>query len=171
MQMSVHRQRPTTSISEYRVEKMRAPATLTLSNGAVVSGYVFVSEASPTHAGRERIKDVLNAELGFFPFEVVDEAGTRTALFHREHVVLVTLAGNDEQRQDPGLEVATKREVTMLLTSGGRLTGYVRIFRPRGRDRLSDFARSPELFKYLETPDATVIFNTKHVLELMETPE
>jgi hypothetical protein len=44
----------------------------------------------------------------------------------------------------------------------------VRIYRPQGSDRLSDFARSPEQFLYLETPDATYLVNARHLIELVE---
>src|SRR5688572_33236053 len=55
--------------SEFRVEKSRADATLTLSNGTSVHGCFFISGTSRTHAGPEGVKDVLNSEAGFFPFD------------------------------------------------------------------------------------------------------
>ena len=64
-------------LSEFRVEKSRAEATLTLSNGASVRGCFFVAGSSRTHAGPERVKDVLNGETGFFPFEVTAAGRTR----------------------------------------------------------------------------------------------
>jgi hypothetical protein len=56
----------------------------------------------------------------------------------------------------------------MLLSNGARLRGSVRIFRPQGRDRVSDFARAEETFRYLETANATYLVNFRHVLELVE---
>jgi hypothetical protein len=43
--------------------------------------------------------------------------------------------------------------------------------RPRGRDRLSDFARSGESFRYIEIPGATLIVNVAHIIELSEMTE
>ena len=88
------------SSSQFRVEKERVQATLTLANGAEVPGAFFVAEFSATHAGQERIHDVLNAESGFFPFEVAGPDGARTVMYNRDHVVLVALGNVDEARRD-----------------------------------------------------------------------
>ena len=154
--------------SEFRVEKARALATLTLSNGMLLRGSFFISGNSRTHAGPEGVKDVLNAEKGFFPFEVDRRGGSDTVLLNREHIVFLELNDRSEARRDPGYDVATERIVTMLLSNGVRLRGSVRVFRPKGRDRLSDFARVEETFRYLETERATYIINVRHILELAE---
>lgn len=154
--------------SEFRIEKARTEATLTLSNGEQIAGCFFVSGGSATHAGPERIRDVLNAEAGFFPFEVSGPQGRLTRLYNRRHVVVVAMAGTDEAQSDPGYELATKRTVSMLLSDGLRLGGVVSVYRPQGRDRLSDFARSPERFQYLESGGATYLVNVAHLLELTE---
>jgi hypothetical protein len=158
-------------MSEYRVEKTKAAAILTLSNGAIVCGCFFVAGSSATHEGPERIADVLNAEEGFFPFEVIGPEGTRTALYHRCQVMLVALENDREPQGDPGYAVATRRWVSMLLSNGSRVSGAVRVYRPPGRDRLSDYARSRETFRYLETPTDTLLVNIAHVIELTETEE
>jgi sRNA-binding regulator protein Hfq len=155
-------------ISEFRVEKSRAGATLMLSNGMCMQGHFFVAGNSRTHAGPEGVKDVLNAEDGFFPFEVEDCGNSDTVLLNRDHVVFLELADIAEARRDPGYDVATERIVTVLFSNGVRLQGAVRVFRPQGRDRLSDFARAQETFRYLESDDATYVFNVRHVIELVE---
>jgi hypothetical protein len=155
--------------SEFRIEKERTSATVTLSNGCSVCGSVWVLGGSSVNSRPERVKDVLNAEPGFFPFEVTNSGKAETVLFHRDHVVCVTLPTTHEPTHDPGYEVATTRTVVMLLSTGKRLQGAVRVYSPRGRDRLSDFARAREQFRYLELPDSTIIFNSRHVLELVET--
>ena len=40
----------------------------------------------------------------------------------------------------------------MLLSNGGRSKACVRVYQPTGRDRLSDYARAPQVFHYVETP-------------------
>jgi len=154
--------------SELRVLKERMAATVTLSNGRLAHGRVFVSGFSATHSGPERVKDVLNGEPGFFPFEIDETAGARTVLFNRDHVVMVDLESDDELRQVPGYEHATRRTVSMLLATGERLDGLVRVQRPRGRDRLSDHAREGEQFCYLEGPNRTLIVNMHYVLEMTD---
>jgi hypothetical protein len=156
------------AFSEFRVEKARIEATLTLSSGAAVRGCFFVAGSSRTHPGPERIKDVLNGESGFFPFEVAGNTGTATVLYNREHLVMAKLADRSEARTDPGYDIATVRTITVLLSNGTRLRGTVRVYQPQGRDRLSDFARGAETFRYLEAEGDTYLFNVRHVLELAE---
>ena len=155
-------------ISEFRVEKSRVEATLTLSNGTSVPGCFFIAGNSRTHAGPEGVKDVLNGETGFFPFDTRCTDGSRTVLYNRDHIVFVALADKAEPLRDPGYDVATQRTVAMLMSNGTRLHGAVRVFRPQGRDRLSDFTRAAETFRYLEAEHATYIINIHHLVELKE---
>ena len=158
-------------VSEFRVEKSRRNANITLSTGEIVAGCFFVSGSSAHGPGPERVVDILNAEGGFFPFEVHDDTGSRTVLYNRDQVVTIELADR-EARLDPGYDVATRREVSLRLSNGRRLTGSVRVYRPEGRDRLSDWARHPDRFRYLETgsdDEGTVIMNVAHVIEINET--
>lgn len=152
--------------SEYRVEKKRADAELVLTTGATVRGCFFLWTSSQTHAGPERVGDLLNEQTGFFPFQL--ETG-ETALYNRAHIVIVRLPPQIlEVQLEPGYEVATKRVVSMLLSTGDRVAGTVSVYRPAGRDRLSDYARSDEAFRYVETGDHTVIVNSAHLVELRE---
>ena len=79
--------------------------------------------------------------------------------------------GTAEVTLDPGYDVAATRRVRMVLSTGAVVEGVVRIYRPAGRDRLSDYGRSPEAFRYVETANATVIVNLSHIVELRETTE
>jgi hypothetical protein len=159
-------------VSEYRVEKRRAQAALTLTTGATVRGCFFLAGSRASHGGPERVADLLNAEMGFFPFELNANGRPCTVLFNRTQLVVVTLLEDTIEAQlDPGYSVATERQVRMLLSSGSTVHGRVRVYRPPGRDRLSDYARLSETFRYVETADATLIVNSAHIVELRETSE
>ena len=159
-------------MSEFRVEKRRAAAELTLSSGGRVRGWFFLSGSSATHAGPERVADLLNAETGFFPFEVPSGNAADTVLINRPHVIAVKLLEQTTEAQlDPGYVVATERQVRMLLSNGALVSGAIRVYRPQGRDRLSDYARSPEMFRYVESPKATYVVNSAHIVELRELTE
>jgi hypothetical protein len=159
-------------VSEFRVEKRRAEAVLTLTTGATIRGCFFLAGARATQAGPERIGDLLNAETGFFPFELNGQVAPHTVLYNRAQVVFVTLVdATVEVALDVGYSVATERDVQMLLSNGRSVAGHIRVYRPSGRDRLSDYARLPEAFRYVETADATVIVNCAHIVELRETSE
>jgi hypothetical protein len=159
-------------VSEFRIEKRRAEAALTLTTGTTVRGCFFLFGSSASHSGPERVADLLNAETGFFPFELNADAAPHTVLYNRNQVVLVTLLEETiESQLDPGYSVATERAIRMILSSGQTVVGRVRVYRPSGRDRLSDYARAPEIFRYVETAEGTVIVNADHIVELRETTE
>jgi hypothetical protein len=159
-------------VSEFRIEKRRAEAELTLTTGAPIKGCFFLSGLRATFAGPERIADLLNASGGFFPFEVHDDSSPHTVICNRSQLVLVTLLDTPiEAQADPGYSVAKEREVRIALSTGRIIDGRVRIYRPSGRDRLSDYAREPEAFRYIETGDGTVIVNSAHIVEMRETSE
>jgi hypothetical protein len=157
-------------VSEFRIEKRRTHAVLTLSTGTVVYGCFFLAGSRPSHGGPERVADLLNGENGFFPFEFAADDGLRTALFNRAQVVEIRLLDDEgEPRLDPGYAVATEREVRMLLSIGRMVEGRVRVYLPTGRDRLSDYARAPEVFRYVETAEGTLIVNSAHIVEFQES--
>ena len=153
--------------SEFRVEKQRVDALITLSNGDSAPGHFFVAKASAHTTGPERVGELLNAEPGFFPFETLDGPRTRTVLYNRRQVIMVALTEN-EARRDPGYDVATERFVSVLLSNGNRVTGSIRVYRPEGRDRLSDWARHADTFRYIEMGETTLLVNIAHVIEVCE---
>ena len=159
-------------MSEFRVEKRRAEAELTLSTGTRVKGAFFLAGSSAGHAGPERVGDVLNGEEGFFPFELAGDGTPRTVLVNRAHVTTIALPPSVIEAQlDPGYDIATKRRVSILLSTGTRVAGTVSVPRPIGHDRLSDYAHVGEVFRYVETSDHTLIINSAHIVELLEIAE
>jgi hypothetical protein len=153
--------------SDYRVEKARTNAIVTLSTGESAHGYFFISKASARLAGPERVGELLNGDEGFFPFEISEGSYNRTVLYNRDHVVVVMLA-DQEARRDPGYEIATRRTISIMLSNGRRLMGSVRVYQPEGRDRLSDWARQGDGFRYVETDEGTFLVNLIHVIEVSE---
>jgi len=58
--------------------------------------------------------------------------------------------------------------VSILLSNGRRLDAFVRVARPVGRDRLSDWTRSPEVFRYVESGTSVLIVNAEHIVAFIE---
>lgn len=152
-------------MSEFRIEKRREMAEVTLVTGATVSGVFFLAGSSHLHSGPERVGDVLNLETGFFPFELDGE----TSLISRAHVLKVALPPQlIETQLDAGYDVATRRHIKILLTTGESITGDIVVFRPAGHDRLSDYAQIDERFRYVELADRTLLVNSAHIVALTE---
>ena len=157
-------------MSEFRIEKRRAETELTLATGATVRGCFFLAGSRATRTGPERVFDLLNAEKGFFPFERHGGTSAQTVLYNRSQLVLVALLEETvEALVETAYDVAKTQEIHMVLTTGRTVVGRVRVYRPVGHDRLSDYARAPEAFRYVETSGATLIVNTEHIVELRET--
>lgn len=155
-------------MSEFRVEKRRETADVTLVTGATMSGVFFLAGSSQLHTGPERIGDIMNFEPGFFPFESAGE----TSLINRAHVLKVVLPTlMIEAQLDSGYDVATRRCVKVLLTTGETITGHIVVYRPPGHDRLSDYAQIEERFRYVELADRTVLVNSAHIVALAEVTE
>lgn len=156
-------------MSQFRIDKQRARAELTLTNGASLLGSFFLAPSRRTSAGQERVADLLNAEAGFFPFELAGERATVTVLVNRTHLIVVRLMDNRmEVRMDPAYDVAVVRRASLSLANGATLTGSVRVYHPEGRDRLSDFVRSAETFLYIEGDDDTFIVNAAQIVQIEE---
>lgn len=154
-------------MSQFRVEKRRAEAELALASGDCLRGCFFLAGSSATHTGPERVMDLLNSESGFFPFETADPEDT--VLVNRVHLVSARLLTTAREAQlDSGYDVATVRQIVMRLSTRALLRGTVRVYRPEGRDRLSDYARSTEYFRYLENDQGTFIVNSAHIVTVSE---
>jgi hypothetical protein len=152
-------------MSEYRIQKRREAAELTLVTGATLAGVFFLADASHLHTGPERVSDLMNLENGFFPFET--DRGTM--LVNRTHVLKVALPPQMIEAQlDAGYDVATRRTVQLLLTTGDIVVGSIAVLRPPGRDRLSDYARIEEPFRYVELEDRTLLINSAQIVTLTE---
>jgi hypothetical protein len=152
-------------MSELRIEKRREAADVTLVTGTTLSGVFFLSSSSQVRSGPERVGDVLNFQDGFFPFE----SDGVTSLINCAHVLKVALpAQMIEPELDTGYHMATRCQVRILLTNGETVIGQVVIFRPQGHDRLSDYARMDERFRYVELTDHTLLVNSAHIVALTE---
>ena len=158
---------PNSTASEFSFEKRRADAVVTLSNGNPVRGCFFTAGCSARHDGPERISDLLNSETEFFPFEVqaVGAPGRSSTTAPRSSPCRCSTTRRSGIR---GYAVATRRIVSLLLSDGHRVEGAVRVYRPEGRDRVSDWTRQPEIFRYVEGQHATFIVNATHIVAVTE---
>lgn len=152
---------PEESASAFRFEKRRVEAVVSMIGGVSTRGSFFV-------AG-ERVSELLNQESGFFPFEIQTSNGAQTVLYHRAHVITVSVPEGEAAR-DPGYPVAKRRDIWIVLSDGRRIRGVVRVYRREGLDRLSDWTREPEKFRYVDTDEGTILVNAAHIVAVTEEP-
>lgn len=160
-------------MSELRIDKRRVTATLTLTNGERLIGALFLAEQAATHAGPERLLDVLNGPPGFLPFEAVTGSGARlTVLLNRAYIAVVHAdCADDDLAEDQGYQVAVKKSVQLEFADGDHLRGVLRVERPVGRDRLSDAVRDEAGFRYLEGAAGVLAVNLAHVVRIVPLAE
>ena len=154
------------SNSEFRYEKHRADAVVTLVTAGKYQGCFFTAAGSARRDGAERIGDLLNSETGFFPFQI-DRRRRRADRPLQPRSCDRGAVMDDEARRDPGYAVATRRSSRSAF-HGQRVDGEVRVYRPEGRDRLSDWTRQPESSATSRPTDATYIVNAVHIVEVTE---
>lgn len=153
--------------SQYRMDKRRVDAVLSLTTGLTVHGSFFLADRTVVGDGPERLDDLLNTTTGFFPFERVEQGQRQVVLYSAAHLALVTLRGQ-EAREVPGYEVARVRHVALILSNGQRVAGQIRVYQPEGRNRVSDWTREPAVFRFLESAQGTLLININHVVEIIE---
>lgn len=160
-------------MSELRIEKRRVTVTVTLTAGQQFTGSLFLSAQAASHAGPERLLDLLNAESGYIPFELVSDVGQRqTLLLNRAHLSLVCAqSAQDDLEDSPGYRATAPKTVRLLLANGEQLTGVFRVERPAGRDRLSDGVSQGQGFRYLETENGVLAVNLAHVVHITPVSE
>ena len=101
------------------------------------------------------------------PFERHQEGVAEVMLYNRDHVVLVELS-EPQGRLVPGYEVAAKHTVLVVLSNNRRIAGVVSVHRPKGHDRLSDWARDSIPFRYVETDSVNLLVNVRHITGIVE---
>ena len=120
---------------------------------------------TPTGVGRH-----LAGILGAWQHSPAAQRHSFLLYAHQPPVVALPSNANEAQLE-PGYDLATKRRVSILLSSGTRVAGTVSVCQPVGRDRLSDHAHLEQAFWYVETSDHTLIVNSAHIVELLEIAE
>ncbi len=119
--------------TDFRIDKLRVPVSLTMLGGEELNGSMFVQTLSPNRVGREEIPDVLNGEEAFFP--LAQEGGT--LLVAKDQVREVVVRGDFEKAY---AETGAQRvAVEVTLTDGATRTGEVYLEMPAQRPRLLDF--------------------------------
>lgn len=145
----------------YVVKKREVHAVLVLSNGQRVTARIPCDLHAMQHHGRERVKDVLNADSPMFP--VWNEDDGRWTLLNKAFVELVELTQPDLAEEDD-TDLTQHREIELVLARGTALRGTLLVSTPPERARTLDFLNRGERFFYLDTEQGTRIVGLAHVV-------
>jgi hypothetical protein len=154
----------------FRVSKRPVPVRVRLSTGRQITAHLQCAEQAHGHHGRERVKDVLNAEDPVVP--LWSEGPAACTLVNKRFIEMVELLEPDVvDPQEPDL--SNHREVSVLMSSGTGIRGTLYISTPPGQSRTLDFLNRGERFFYLDTEHGMTIVHLEHVVtvsDLVQTP-
>ncbi|GAC1650398.1 MAG: hypothetical protein NVS4B3_09120 [Gemmatimonadaceae bacterium] len=131
-------------MSDFRIEKLRVPVTLTTSTGERMDGEIFVQTSARHRSGPEDPADVLNDADAWLPFLTAEGD---TVLVAKAQIAEVevngdapgsedAVEGEDEHETTPGIRAAT---VSLRLAFGAVRVGSIDMEVARGRPRLLDY--------------------------------
>ena len=142
--------------SELQVPKHRVPVELLLADGRLLRVEIFLSELAKTHAGAERMSDVLDGSQAFFP---VMAPGTDEC--HLISLANVVFMRGSQELELEGVElqtILTEHELVLALMGGQKIKGLVTYELPPDRSRLVDFLNAaPPFFPVLEAAQVVLV--------------
>ncbi|HEY2030887.1 MAG TPA: hypothetical protein VGH20_16940 [Myxococcales bacterium] len=144
---------------ELRIPKRRAQVELVLSGGARLHVGFFLAEFAGSHAGHERLSDLLNGRDNFLP---AFDAGSETMTFVARGSIAAATVG---QEWEPATDVgeAERHEVEIGLLGGTVLRGALHFLLPPDRSRLLDHLNDAQPFLRLEQGDKVVLVNKRQI--------
>ena len=148
------------SNNELRVPKKRAQVEVFMPGGASRKVTVFLAEFASSHAGHERLSDLLNAAEGEF-LPAVDAATDAMMFLNRESIAAARISRDWEADED--LAAAEQHDVEVVLTDGTSFTGALHFVLPPDHSRLLDFLNARQPFLRLWHDDAVTVVNKRHI--------
>lgn len=153
---------------EFQIQTRGMDVEVVLNNSTVLRGRVFLHSATDRHGGAEKVDDVLNRGVDFFPFSVRDN-GEKTLLINKRHVLFVRVPV--EPRKVDFRERAVRSwavQVSIDMIQGAPLQGVVHFSQPPGRDRTLDGLNESQSFLCLAQESAFLYVNVQNIVYMKE---
>ena len=151
-------------VTDYRIEKVRCPVTVVLTDGECIAGDIFLNTTSRFRAAPQDPAEFLNqADEGYFAVAAVDG---RAMLVAKENVERVEAPGITTPAQDPSLHAIG---IALTVSTGAVFEGSVLLDTPEGRSRLLDYLNSHrEQFLQVHQPDRVMLVNRRAITHVRE---
>jgi hypothetical protein len=149
-------------MDELRVPKRSVPAELQLEGKPTRTLAVFLSDIAPSHAGSERLSDLLETGPAFLPAQ--DPLTGAPVFVHRERLAWARVPALLEYDELHTSAAASVHAVQLTLSDGTRFSGHVRYLLPPGAARLTDYLNAPQRFVHLHTADEQLLLVHKRYL-------
>jgi hypothetical protein len=152
-------------VKELRVPTIATAAEVTLADGRVLSGRVFLPAAAFRHAGPMRPEEWINEPAAFFPF--LPEREDEPLLLNKDQVVVIGLVTPAVEEEEPVPAGDGVREV-QIDCGALRLEGELRIDMPEGQRRVLDTLNRPERFLALRAGRKHHLVHKRHINRVLE---
>lgn len=151
-------------MTDYRIEKVRCPVTVVLTDGECIAGDIFLSTMSRFRAEPQGPAEFLNEPEAYFALAAVDGRSMLVAKENVERVETLREADGPGESSRHGLTIG------LTLVNGAVFEGDVFLDTPTGRSRLLDYlnAHRGQFFQMIQ-PDRLLFINRRaitHVCEL-----
>jgi hypothetical protein len=165
--------------SEYRVPTKRLAADVICTDGARLSGTLFLPASTTWHSGPMLPEERLNDESDFFPFLVDDGEPT---IVNKDQVLVLTFDNSEVELPVPNGEAAESPlaetgdfsvpERPVALDCGElHLEGGLPMDVPPHQQRVLDFLNRPQRFILLNAGDQVHLINRARITRARELPE
>ena len=159
---------------EYRVIKNKVDVQVTLVGQNPFQLTLFLAAQARSHAGHERIIDVLNGKELFLP--AINASGN-LCLIRRDAVVMVSVPyerdgeGADEEAEEGSLPPVRRATVEVVLDGGTTVRGLIEYSMPEGRRRLVDYLNLDDGFLSVRHDGTIYHVNRHHIARVDELKE
>jgi hypothetical protein len=144
---------------ELRVPKRQTQVELLLPGGGTRQVMVFLAEFAGSHAGHERLSDLVNGANEFLP--ALDLATDTMSFVGRAGIAAARVARDWESMY--GLGDAEEHEVEITLADGTALRGLIQFELPPERSRLLDYLNDSQPFVRLDEGAKVILVNKRHI--------
>jgi hypothetical protein len=158
----------------FAIPKKVVHASVTMPDRKERKVELFLGDCAASHAGGERVIDLLTSEARFIPVRDVESG--QVILLQRSAMMVLSVPLEHEiraDREDGGLletEIAQKFLIQVVLSDGSTRKGELNYIMPEGMRRLQDFLNLPEPYMSLRDGETAHIISKTHITEVHSLP-
>jgi hypothetical protein len=156
-------------MSEYSIPTTPLCVSLSLTDGRVLDGEIFLPSTSSVRDGPMLAGEWVNFAPPFVPVRsTVDRTVTLVA---RAHVVSIALDAGVPAADPEALVDARIRRVIVETAGGNAYEGWIAIAMPTHRQRLVDWLNNPDAYATVDVDGRVHLIQKTHILRIVDLGE
>lgn len=150
-------------MSEFRIEKVRRCAVVTLAGGGTVQGDFFLQPTARYRVGPQHPAELFEEPDPFLPLAI---AADQLVFIAKAQVIRVQFAADPADTEVGGVEEAS---VDVTCTDGSVASGQLRLETRADRPRLLDYLNGEtQQFLTLHSPDGILLINRRQIVQVRQ---